>query len=76
MICDNYEHSSRQQVYDRYDALSDACWNLKQGMEALGVCRSELEPDAIAALQDITDNLERELNALQAQLERMDAHEA
>ena len=65
----------QQRLYERFDTLSDACWNLSQAISALSDCREDDYADDLAALRDISGQLSRDRSATQAQLERLAAAE-
>ena len=64
-----------QRLYDRHDALRDACDHIRWAGEALRECRDADLSEALAALEQIGGEVGREADAVHAQLERIQARE-
>ena len=64
-----------QQLYDRYDLLNEACYNLRWAADALTRSRDASGGDNLAALEQITTDVSRSRDHLRAQLERLERYE-
>ena len=64
-----------QQLYDRYDLLNEACFNLRWAMDALNHCRDAARGDHLATLEQIAQEVRRDRDDLHGQLERLEALE-
>ena len=64
----------RQCLFDHCDALDEACRGLQSAIEALNADDAR-HGDDVAALEDIAGGLGRDLAAVQAELNRLDALE-
>lgn len=64
-----------QRLYDRHDALCDACDHIRWAGEALEACRDVDLAEVQAALEQIGGELGREKDRAHARLERIQARE-
>lgn len=64
-----------QRLYDRYDLLCDACYNLKWAVEALRQCRDADQAENLTALEQIGEGVTRDRDAVQIKLEQLEALE-
>lgn len=69
----------QQQLYDRHDALEDACFSLRLAIEALRSCCTPQDSsghlDDLEALSDIAAGLARDRDAVRETLARLEAAE-
>ena len=61
-----------QRLYDRYDLLSEASYNLRWAVDALSRCRDAAREDSLSALEQIAQEVVRDRDDLQSQLERLE----
>ena len=64
-----------RRMYDRHDALCDACDHVRWAAESLRQCRDVALSEDIAALEQIGDQVARERDATHARLEQFQARE-
>ena len=64
-----------QQLYDRYDLLNEACFNLRWAMDALARCRRDPCADALETLSQIAADVRRDRDQVQSQLSVLEARE-
>ena len=69
----------QQRLYERCDALDDACYGLRTAIEALRCCAAAPEiaahADELTALEDIAAGLARSRDDLAGKLSRLEAME-
>ena len=65
-----------QRLYDRHDALCDACDHIRWAGEALEACKDPDLSEALTTLEQIGGEIRREMDAAHAKLERIRAQEA
>ena len=67
--------TAAQRLYDRHDALRDACDHIRWAGEALRECRDADLSEAMATLEQIGGEISREADAAHVILERIQARE-
>jgi len=67
--------TAAQRLYDRHDALCDACDHIRWAGDALAACRDPDLSEAMAALEQMGFELGRERDAAHVKLERIEARE-